>query len=142
MFDDPKKELNRLDAELRAEAYEDQLEQLQSQEIPSLDDLFEYEDDDWLTDPEAAEDTDIPIRNHANGYGTRGSDPDFRRTVYADEAAKENSAVFVEKPKKGKQKKDKQKEKQKGGVGCLPFVIFLELIGIAGMLWWWYRWMR
>ncbi len=138
MFDDPKKELNRLDAELRAESYEEELEQLQSQEIPALDDLFEYEDDGWLGDPEETEDADIPIRNHANAYGRKHSDaPDFRRTVYADESSKENDAVFVE-----KQGKSKQKDKRKDGVGCLPFVILLELMGIAGMLWWWYRWMR
>lgn len=129
MFDDPKKELNRLDQELRAESYEEQLEELQSQEIPSLDGLFDEEDGSWLPEEEGAE--NIPSGRPAHDIR------DYRRTVYADESVKkENEAVFVE-----KQKKEKQKDKQKG-VGCLPFVIFLELAGIAGMLWWWYRWLR
>lgn len=129
MFDDPKKELSRLDAELRAESYEEQLEKLQSQEIPELEDLLEEEDSDWFTDTVHLD------------QAPRSDVRDYRRAVYADESAKENAAVFVEKKKKSKQK-GKQKDKQKGGVGCLPFVILLELIGIAGMLWWWYRWMR
>lgn len=136
MFDDPRKELNRLDQELRAESYEEQLEKLQSQEIPSLDDLFETEDDGWLPEDEGAEDG--VFYGGIPGIRPGGDIRDYRRTVYADESAKkENEAVFVE-----KQKKSKQKDKRKDSVGCLPFVIFLELIGIAGMLWWWYRWMR
>lgn len=135
MFDDPKKELNRLDQELRAESYEEQLEKLQSQEIPSLDDLLEDEDGDWL--PEDFLQVEAGNPGSRPGANVR----DYRRTVYADEPVKsDQDAVFVEKQNKGKQK-DKQKDTQKG-VGCLPFVIFLELAGIAGMLWWWYRWMR
>lgn len=126
MFDDPRKELNRLDQELRAESYEEQLEKLQSQEIPELEDLLEEEDSDWFTDTVHLD------------QAPRSDVRDYRRTVYADESAKkENEAVFVKKQKKGK-----QKDQKKGGVGCLPFVILLELAGISGMLWWWYRWMR
>jgi len=128
MFDDPKKELNRLDAELRAEAYEDQLEALQNQEIPDLDDLFAYEDSDWLTE-------DVP-------QPRRTGDNDFQRAVYSHEAMDEDSAVFVEKKPKKKGKEEAPSQKKKEGAGCLPFVILLELIGIGGMLWWWYRWMR
>lgn len=133
MFDDPKKELRRLDEELRAEAYEDQLEALQNQEIPDLDDLFEYEDSDWLTE----DDTDP-----RKAQGVPNNAADFNRTVYSDETMDENSAVFVEKKPKKKPNEADREQKKKEGVGCLPFVILLELIGIAGMLWWWYRWMR
>lgn len=142
MFDDPKKELNRLDAELRAQAYEDQLEALQNQEIPELDDLFEYEDSDWLSEL-SREDADTPPAP-SHPRGVRNDAVDFHRTVYGDETIREESAVFVEKkPRKKLSEADKESKKEKKeSVGCLPFIIFLELMGIAGMLWWWYRWMR
>lgn len=147
MFDDPKKELSRLDAELRAEAYEDQLEKLQNQEIPDLEDLFEYEDSDWLTQADAA------LSEEERLYGRPGMEPsqkrrndavDFHRTVYADESRKDSAAVFVEKkPKKDDKKQEKKKEKKDSkGTGCLPVIILMELLVIAVMLWWWYLWMK
>lgn len=140
MFDDPKKELNRLDAELRAEAYEDQLEALQNQEIPELDDLL---DEDLF--PDADDDfQEEPLQRTPRG-APHNDAVDFSRTVFTEAPLDDNSAVFVEKrkkPQKQGQQSRKQEKKKKEGVGCLPFVIALELMGIAGMLWWWYRWMR
>lgn len=140
MFDDPKKELNRLDAELRAEAYEDQLEALQNQEIPDLDDLFEYDDSDWSSGLSQEDGGTSPISGRPQGVSNRAVD--YNRTVFSDEAMDENSAVFVEKKSRKKANEAGKEQKKKESVGCLPFIILMELIGIAGMLWWWYRWMR
>ncbi len=147
MFDDPKKELHRLDEELRAESYEEQLEKLQSQEIPTFEDLDE-EDDDWLeeVDQLLSEEPENSLKYPGIGRvgGRRNDAVDFHRTVYSDEENKKDAAVFVEKKQKKKkeEKKRGKDEKKSDSVGCLPFIIFLELVGISGMLWWWYRWMR
>lgn len=146
MFDDPKKELNRLDAELRAEAYEDQLEALQNQELPDLDELLgEDGDSDWISGL-FQEDTDTPTPS-GHPRSTRNDAVDFHRTVYGDETIREDQAVFVEKKPRKKantpvREEPKEEKPKKESVGCLPFIIFLELLGIGGMLWWWFRWMR
>lgn len=146
MFDDPKKELNRLDAELRAEVYEDQLEALQNQELPDLDELLgEDGDSDWISGL-FQEDTDTPTPS-GHPRSTRNDAVDFHRTVYGDETIREDQAVFVEKKPRRKsnppvREEPKEEKQKKESVGCLPFIIFLELLGIGGMLWWWFRWMR
>lgn len=149
MFDDPKKELNRLDSELRAESYEEELEQLVNQKVPELDDLFSDEDLSWLKDIGVLE-NEKPRPNTAPSRNRSGGTPDFRRMAWTEEEMDENTAVFVEpKSKKGSKsgksgKPDKSGKSGKSdkGVGCLPYIILMELLGIAGMLWWWFRWMR
>lgn len=139
MFDDPKKELNRLDSELRAESYEDELEQLVNQKLPDLDNLLSDDDMRWLKDIGVLDNNSPEPRPSRN---RRNDAQDFRRTVFADETMDEDAAVFVEKKKAGETKKSKNKKKESKGVGCLPYIIFMELLGIGGMLWWWFRWLH
>lgn len=133
MFDDPKKALRRLDEELRAE--EAPLEPEEPEDF-SLDDVLGCADgdDDLLRDVEALlNEDDTPIsRAPLKRRGPRNDAVDFHRTVYAGEEMDESSAVFVEKKKKKKSGK---------GCGCLPVILLLELAGIAGLVWWWLRWL-
>ena len=119
MFDDPKNTLRRMEEELRAAEYEEETEP-------------EYEEDDWLADAKAliGEDEDIPIRNHANGYGTRPMnyamyDP---REVY-DEELDDDAVLYAQEPRKKK------------GIGGLVLLALLEVLGILAVLWWWARWL-
>ena len=124
MFDDPRKELRRLEEELLAAEYE---EEEQIEQYDEFEDFGEYDEDEAILAEARAliGEEEPPIyRNHANGYGTRRPNPavDFNRTVYADEEFDEDSAVLVEKKKKEK------------GIGGLVFLAILELIGILGIV--------
>lgn len=115
MFDDPGKELRRMKDELLAAEYEEEAE---------------YEDEDWLEEAkELIGEEEFPIRNHANGYGTRNYAVDFNRMVYDDEELDETAAVFAEEPEKKK------------GIGGLVLLALLELLGILAIVWWWVRWL-
>lgn len=128
MFDDPKKELRRLEQELLAAEYEDEPEE-QEAEFGSE---FVFEEEDWLREAKAliGEEEEIPIRNHANGYGTRPGNyaADFDRTVYDDEEPDEDKAVFVDEPKSK-------------GIGGLVLLALLEVLGIVAIVWWWVQWL-
>lgn len=128
MFDDPKKELRRLEQELLAAEYEEEPE---SQE-EAYASGFAFEEDDWLQEAKAliGEEEDIPIRNHANGYGTRPRNyaVDFDRTVYDDEEMDEDKAVFADEPKSK-------------GIGGLVLLALLEVLGIVAIVLWWVRWL-
>lgn len=139
MFDDPKRELQRLEEELLAEEAEENPDQ---EEEPAPEDEFDpFFDDDalndalygsdqgWLEDVDALL-QEPEVRNHANGYGTRRSNPavDFPKTVYADEDLDESQAVFDDRPKPK-------------GVGGLVFLAILEVIGILAVLLWWVQWL-
>lgn len=128
MFDDPKKELRRLEQELLAAEYEEEPEE-QEEEFGSG---FAFEEDDWLQEAKTliGEEEEIPIRNHANGYGTRPRNyaVDFDRTVYDDEEMDEDKAVFVDEPKPK-------------GIGGLVLLALLEVLGIVAIVWWWIQWL-
>ena len=131
MFDDPRKELRRLEEELLAAEYE---EEEPIEEYDEFEDFGAYDEDEVILAEARAliGDEEPPIyRNHANGYGARQPNPavDFNRTVYADEEFDEADAVLVEKRKKEK------------GIGGLVFLAILELIGILGILGWWVLWL-
>lgn len=123
MFDDPKKELRRMEEELFAAEYEEE---------PESGSESEYEDEDWLQQAREllGEEEEPPIRNHANGYGAspRNMAPDFGRMAYADEELDESRAVFDEAPKKK-------------GAGGLVVLALLEVLGILAILWWWKQWL-
>ena len=122
MFDDPGRELRRLEQELLAA------------EAEELDNFEEYDEaDDLLAEAKMLlgdYDDDPPIRNHANGYGRRMPNPavDFSRTVYDDEDFDEDAAVLVEKTKTK-------------GIGDLVFLAILEVIGILAIVGWWLQWL-
>lgn len=71
MFDDPKKYLNDLQTKLRQEKYEEELEKLvESPDDFDLDEIL-GEDAPRPGNPPADQGEEFPIRNRANGYGTR-----------------------------------------------------------------------
>ncbi len=130
MFDDPKKTLRRMEEELRAAEREDQEEQ-----EPPFGSEFEFTDDEELIREAKAllrEEDDIPIRNHANGYGARpmpgAQAPDYGRMVYDPEEPDEDVAVFAQEPKPK-------------GAGGLVILALLELIGILAVILWWLKWL-
>lgn len=131
IFDDPGRELRRLEEELLAEEedYEKILSTVDDDEF--LEDLSQYLDE---------EDTPV-IRNHANNYGSRPVNyaVDFDRTVFADENVDEDDAVFEEDVRPTKKEKKQSKEK---GAGGLVLIILLELAGIAALAVWWIQWFR
>lgn len=138
MFDDPKKSLRRLEEELWDAEYGSE-EEAEEEELEAQwpEDIFRFtEDDDLLQDARALleedEEEEKPPRPQKRRRGPRNDAVNFHRTVYADEEMDENSAVFVEKKKKKKAGK---------GCGCLPVILLLELAGIAGLVWWWLRWL-
>lgn len=125
MFDDPKNTLRRMEEELRAAEYDE--------EKAEPDYGFDYEDDDWLEEAKSliGEDSELPIRNHANGYGSRPQNfaVNYHRTVYDDEILDETAALFAEEPQKKK------------GIGGLVLLALLEVLGILAILLWWARWL-
>ena len=124
MFDDPKNTLRRMEEELRAAEYEE--------EEAEPDDGFGYADDSWLEEAKAliGEDEEIPIRNHANGYGARPRNYAMydNREVY-DEELDDAAVLYAQEPRKKK------------GIGGLVLLALLEVLGILAVLWWWVRWL-
>ena len=134
MFDDPKKELRRLQDELLAaeaeeewvdddlEGIEELLEDYGEEAEESYEAYFEenYED-------EYEEFRRPPVyRNYANGYGRRGAEPEED-----DEDAALYTDVFTEKPAKPKEK----------GVRGLVILACLETLAILAVVGWWIAWL-
>ena len=149
MFDDPKRELNRLQRELLAEEEQDD----------DLADILAMLEE---AEPEAAYEEDFvpePLhRNYANGYGgkirnyandygrsmTRDlrpeeEEPDYEeywedddRMVCTDDGDGDDRAVYRDYGRK------KPKEK---GIRGLVMLACLELLAIIGILGWWMLWL-
>lgn len=161
MFDDPKKNLRRLEEELLAqeEAPEDTGGELE--DILQLIDQWE-ENDQRLRQTE-----DIPIRNHANGYGRSAeADPpprNFangygrdtqqdamprnyangygrRQPVPGNDAVRFDRAVYADEAVDESAAVFDEGTRPKG-VGGLWILFLLELIGILAVIWWWVRWL-
>ena len=128
LFDDPKKELRRLEEQLLAEEEdnreEDELEELLEEysEDADLEELFEesYQEESDAYGPQ--------YRNFANDYGRAMTEAlweeeqDSDRVVYSDD---------YEAPKK----------KKKKGIGEVIFLVLLDFV-LIGILWWgWQQWM-
>ncbi len=116
MFDDPRKELERLQQELLA-AEEDE----QGEELEDLDLDGELESVDW--DGAHRE----PL---SRSYTQEDEDEDVK--LWKPGAEIEEALRQVEEP---------AKKEKKSYVG-LKFAIALELLAIAGLFWWWYLWIR
>lgn len=118
MFDDPKKELRRLDQALRDTEQEQPLEEDWLQEIRELVDDEEQ----------------IPIRNHANGYGLEPEPPapEFFRAVYEYEEPE---------PEPEPERMADPPQQAKKGPGWLTFLLLLEILGILLVILWWTRWL-
>ena len=114
MFDDPKKELRRLEEQLRAEEdFDDELAGIESL-------LKDYEEEDFSGCFQEAEEEDVAYRR-----------PDAYTRNMSETLLEEEEEIDA--PKKPK--------KEKGIVG-LAIVCFLEAAAIVGLLAWWYLCLR
>ena len=129
MFDDPKKELRRLqDALLEVEEPEEEL----MEEPLEEDTLF---DQPWYTEL-------LPEENPA---------VDFGRTLYADEDLEEPYALENAVSRAGKREKrreeslskkeKKEKKKKKKGIAGLVLLAMAEIAAILYLLRWWIIWL-
>ena len=111
-FDDPGKALQQMEDELLEEAWE--------------------EDDEDVD--EDGEDFQILTRHDRRpvNYAV-----DFDRTVYDDEET--DDAYYAEDYIADRKSRKKQRKK---GSGCLPLLLLGELAGIAGIIWWWIKWLN
>ena len=120
MFDDPKKELRRLQEELLAEEDEgwDDLSDIQD-----LLDGYEEEDDVEELLRQYGSESQPPIYlNYANGYGRR--QPHYEEVLPEMD---EDAAVFREEPRKRKRSENRG----------LVVLAALETLGILAILVWW-----
>lgn len=156
MFDDPSRELRRLEEELLAEEEEEEFEQSEEDEYGEYDEFFDEDDlndalygsdQGWVDNLDELLSGEPEVRNHANGYGTRMKAPQKKVSqaskkkkkakkvkkapVYEEEEYEEldeDAAVFDE------DYKDK-------GIGGLVFLAILEIIGILAVVLWWIQWL-
>jgi len=128
MFDDPKKELRRLEEALLAEeGYE------------------EYDTEAWEEDSDDDREFHEPLRYNAA--------VDFGRTLYDDEEFFEEDAVLADTRSRRQIRRDAKKEKRKlhqekknqkrkkKGIGGLLLLSLLEILGILWILRWWIEWL-
>lgn len=118
IFDDPRRELRRLEEELLAEEREEEYEE-----------FGDYGFEEYDEDAELLAQAKALIGDEAPPVRRRNPAVDFNRTVYADEEFDEDDAVLVKKRKKEK------------GIGGLLFLAILELMGILGIVGWWILWL-
>ncbi|MBR5126690.1 MAG: hypothetical protein IKU68_08140 [Oscillospiraceae bacterium] len=133
MFDDPKKELRRLQEQLLAEE-EDDYEEYEEED----EDVEDYDDDldldaidELLEDDE--EEEEPRYHNFANRYG-RGSPKEFDY-LEDDDEFDDDAVLYREDYRRGKRKK------KKGNLGWV-IIAFLEVIAIAAIALWWLSWMK
>lgn len=130
MFDNPRKELQRLQEQLLREEEED------------LDELVEeYGEEDYRDffqeDYEEECDQEPYYRNYANGYREK-SIFDEIEDAFDDEDDEEPFALFVEEKRGlfGRRKVMKEKNQKQNNRG-LKVMLLLEIIGILCVLIWW-----
>lgn len=126
MFDDPRKELNRLQAELLAQEEEEYPEEnrVSGDFDEELDDILALIREEKEEYPRQE-----PIyRNYANNYGRRMPD------VPTDEDGEEDHALYADEYEPRKKKKKKEK-----GIRGLVFLAILETLGILAIAAWWVK---
>lgn len=113
MFDDPKKDLNRLNSQLLAEEPE-------------------VEEEDWLeAELKAA---------HAlmdNDY-SRPQNREVPLYDYEEDEEEEDIALYADAPQPSEKTKKPKKQK---GIGGLVFLACLETLGIIALILWWVLWL-
>lgn len=122
MFDDPRKELERLQKELLAAEEEEPGEKLEE-----FDDLEDLDLDGTLE----SVDWDGAHREPLSRSYTQGEEDEDVKLWKPGAEIEEALRQEEEPPKKEK----------KSYIG-LKFAIALELLAIAGLFWWWYLWIR
>ena len=118
LFDDPKKELERLANQLRREEEEAQLDELVEEYLEESEDYEEYEQEEPV------------YRNFANDYGRAMTEAlweeeqDSDRVIYRDDYRETR----------------KKKKKKKMGIGESILLILLDVALVAFLYWGWRNW--
>ena len=123
LFDDPKKELERLANQLRREEEEAQLDELVEE---YLEEEEEYEEDYEEYEPEE------PVyRNFANDYGRA-----MTEALWEEEQDRDRMVYSDEYRDGGK----KKKKKKRMGFGEAILLILLDVALVAFLYWGWQNW--
>lgn len=158
MFDDPSRELRRLEEELLAEEEEEE-EFAQSEEdaYGEYDEFFDEEDlnnalygsdQGWVDNLDELLSEEPEVRNHANGYGTRMEAP--RKKASRATKKKEKKAKKAKKAPVYEEEEYEQLDEdaavfdedyEEKGIGGLVFLAILEIIGILAVVLWWIQWL-
>lgn len=158
MFDDPSRELRRLEEELLAE--EEEEEEFEPSEEEAYGEYDEFFDEDDLNDALYGSDQgwvdnldellsgEPEVRNHANGYGTRKQPP--QKKVSQASKKKEKKAKKAKKAPVYEEEEYEQLDEdaavfdedyKEKGIGGLVFLAILEIIGILAVVLWWIQWL-
>lgn len=125
LFDDPKKELERLANQLRQEEEEAQLEELVEEylEEADIEDCFQedYEEEYQEYAPQ--------YKNFANDYGRAMTEALWEEEQDADRVLYQDDY-----------RETKRKKKKKMGFGEAVFLILLDIALIAFLYWGWQNW--
>ncbi len=96
------------------------------------DELLE---EDWDEEDVDGDDEDFQILTRRSSRPVNYA-VDFDRTVYDGEET--DDAYYAEDYIADRKSRKKQRKK---GSGCLPLLLLGELAGIAGIIWWWIKWL-
>lgn len=160
MFDDPRRELRRLEEELLAEEEEEEeFAPSEEEEYGDYDEFFDEDDlnnalygsdQGWVDNLDELLSEEPEVRNHANGYGTRMQVPQKKISQKQASQKKEKKAKKAKKTPVYEEEEyeeldenaavfdDQPKEK---GIGGLVFLAILEMIGILAVVRWWIQWL-
>lgn len=160
MFDDPRRELRRLEEELLAEEEEEEeFAPSEDEEYGEYDEFFDEDDlnnalygsdQGWVDNLDELLSEEPEVRNHANGYGTRMQAPQKKISQKQTSQKKEKKAKKAKKTPVYEEEEyeeldenaavfdDQPKEK---GIGGLVFLAILEMIGILAVVRWWIQWL-
>lgn len=158
MFDDPSRELRRLEEELLAEEEEEEeFEQSEEDEYGEYDEFFDEDDlndalygsdQGWVDNLDELLSEEPEVRNHANGYGTRKQAP--QKKVSQASKKKEKKAKKAKKAPVYEEEEYEQLDEdaavfdedyKEKGIGGLVFLAILEIIGILAVVLWWIQWL-
>ena len=130
MFDDPREQLRRMQAELLAAEEEEE----EFDDFSDIDDLLEdYLDEAEYENYSEEAEEDLPaFRNYSNNYSRSHRARFVDTDVYDEEDLDEDSVFYREDYRRGR-----KKQSNRG----LLIIICLELIAIACVLGWWASWL-
>jgi len=130
MFDDPRKELQRLQEQLLRQDEEDLEELMEEYGEEDYEDFFQEDyEEEYAQEPY--------YRNYANGYREKNIFDEIEH-AFEDEDEEEPFALFVQERRGlfGRRKVVKEKPKKRSNRG-LKVILLLEIIGILCVLIWW-----
>ena len=96
---------------------------------------YDLVEEDWDEEDVDEDGEDFPVLTRRHSLPVNYA-VDFDRTVYDDEET--DDAYYAEDYIADRKSRKKQRKK---GSGCLPLLLLGELAGIAGIIWWWIKWL-